>query len=84
MASVSIYLNFMGKAEEAFTFYKSVFGTEYLMPPMYLGDAPPNPGRPELAVIGFTPVRSAIVKTFPAAPGGTPITATLINTVATY
>jgi PhnB protein len=49
MASVSIYLNFMGNAEEAFTFYKSVFGTEYLMPPMYLGDAPPHPGRPELS-----------------------------------
>lgn len=29
MASVSIYLNFSGKTEEAFNFYKSVFGTEF-------------------------------------------------------
>ena len=29
MASVSIYLNFNGNAEEAFNFYKSVFGGEF-------------------------------------------------------
>jgi PhnB protein len=49
MASTSIYLNFMGNTEEAFNFYKSVFGTEYFMPPMYLGDAPPHPGAPPLS-----------------------------------
>ncbi|SHE47268.1 PhnB protein [Mariniphaga anaerophila] len=30
MASVSIYLNFTNQTEEAFNFYKSVFGTEFL------------------------------------------------------
>lgn len=29
MASANIYLNFNGNCEEAFTFYKSVFGVEY-------------------------------------------------------
>lgn len=30
MASVSIYLNFSNQTEEAFNFYKSVFGTEFM------------------------------------------------------
>jgi PhnB protein len=30
MATVSTYLNFAGQTEEAFTFYKSVFGTEFV------------------------------------------------------
>lgn len=30
MAKLNIYLNFDGKAEEAFNFYKSVFGGEFL------------------------------------------------------
>ncbi len=29
MPTAHIYLNFMGNTEEAFTFYKSVFGTEF-------------------------------------------------------
>jgi PhnB protein len=49
MASVSIYLNFMGNTEEAFNFYKTVFGTEFLMPPMRLGDAPARDGAPPLS-----------------------------------
>lgn len=48
MASVSTYLNFMGNCEEAFAFYRAVFGTEYLSPVMRLGDAPAMPGGPEL------------------------------------
>ena len=32
MPRVSTYLNFMGNTEEAFSFYKSVFGTEFLTP----------------------------------------------------
>ena len=43
MASVSIYLNFMGKTEEAFNYYKSVFKTEFSAPVMRMKDAPPNP-----------------------------------------
>jgi PhnB protein len=30
MSRVSTYLNFMGNTEEAFTFYRSVFGTEFI------------------------------------------------------
>jgi PhnB protein len=44
MAKVSIYLNFQGSTEEAFNFYKSVFGTEFSMGPMYMRDIPPQPG----------------------------------------
>jgi PhnB protein len=46
MAYVSIYLNFMGNTEEAFNFYKNIFKTEFSMPIMRMGDAPPQPGRP--------------------------------------
>jgi PhnB protein len=49
MASVSIYLNFNGNAEEAFNHYKKVFGTEFAAPIMRMGDAPPQPGAPPLA-----------------------------------
>ena len=49
MARVSTYLNFMGNTEEAVTFYKSVFGTEFLTPIMRMGDMPANPGAPELS-----------------------------------
>ena len=48
MASVAIYLNFSGNAEEAFNHYKTVFGTEFSNPPMRFGDAPPHPGAPPL------------------------------------
>jgi len=30
MAAVNAYLNFQGNTEEAFTFYKSVFGGEFV------------------------------------------------------
>lgn len=30
MAKVNTYLNFMGKTEEAFNFYKKIFGTEFI------------------------------------------------------
>jgi len=46
MASVSIYLNFMGNTKEAFEFYKSVFGTEYSSPIMYNREVPAMPGMP--------------------------------------
>lgn len=47
MARVSIYLNFMGNAEEAFTFYGKVFGSE----PTGLqrmGEVPSDPSGPQL------------------------------------
>ena len=49
MNRVSTYLNFMGDAEEAFEFYRSVFGTDYLTPVMRLGEMPPTPGMPDLS-----------------------------------
>ena len=49
MASVSIYLNFMGNAEEAFNHYKKVFGTEFSSPMMRMKDIPPMSGMPPLS-----------------------------------
>ena len=48
MASVSIYLNFQGNAEEAFNHYKKVFGTEFSAPIMRFKDIPPRDGMPAL------------------------------------
>src|SRR4051812_39338730 len=48
MARVSTYLNFPRTTEEAFRFYKSVFGTEYLGPIARFKDIPPHPGQPSL------------------------------------
>jgi PhnB protein len=44
MASVSIYLSFMGKAEEAFNHYKKAFGTEFAGPVMRFKDTPQGDG----------------------------------------
>ena len=49
MAHISIYLNFMGNAEEAFNFYRKVFKTEFSAPFMRMSDIPAQPGMPELA-----------------------------------
>ena len=40
MAQTSTYLNFTRTTEEAFTFYKSVFGTEFVGPIARHGDVP--------------------------------------------
>ena len=49
MATVSIYLNFMGNAEEAFNFYKVVFRSEFSAPIMRMKEIPAQPGLPELS-----------------------------------
>jgi PhnB protein len=49
MAKVSTYLNFMSNCEEAFNFYKSVFGTEFSAPIQYMKDVPQAPNMPALA-----------------------------------
>ena len=50
MASVSTYLNFSRNTEEAFLFYKSVFGGEFFGNGiMRFGDVPPGPGAPPIA-----------------------------------
>ncbi|RIH63657.1 VOC family protein [Mariniphaga sediminis] len=49
MASVSIYLNFQRQTEDAFNFYKSVFGTELMGEGfMRFKDVPPQEGMPSL------------------------------------
>lgn len=48
MTTVNVYLNFNGNCEEAFNFYKSVFGGAY----PYIGrykDMPPQEGMPPLS-----------------------------------
>lgn len=49
MASVSTYLNFPNTTEEAFTFYKSVFGGEFEGELSRFGDVPPQDGMPALS-----------------------------------
>jgi PhnB protein len=49
MARVSTYLNFVNQTEEAFNFYKSVFGTEFTEPGIRrMGDMPPMEGMPPM------------------------------------
>ena len=47
MAQVSIYLNFMGNAEEAFNLYKSVFGGEFTSF-QRMREVPTAPGQPPI------------------------------------
>jgi len=48
MARVSTYLNFPRSTEEAFSFYKSVFGTEFSTPIARFKDIPPQPDQTPL------------------------------------
>lgn len=49
MAQVSTYLNFPRNTEEAFTFYKSVFGGEFSCEIARFGDLPAQEGMPPIA-----------------------------------
>jgi PhnB protein len=49
MASTSTYLNFQRNTEEVFTFYKTVFGGEFVAPISRFGDIPAQDGMPPLA-----------------------------------
>jgi len=48
MARVNTYLNFTRDTEEAFAFYRSVFGGEFVVLQRF-GDVPAAPGQPALA-----------------------------------
>lgn len=48
MANVSTYLNFVRNTEEAFNFYKSVFGTDFIGGIMRFKDIPPAENMPPL------------------------------------
>jgi PhnB protein len=47
MSRVSTYLNFMGTTEEAFAFYKSIFGTDYIGEVTRVGDIPSGGDLPQ-------------------------------------
>lgn len=49
MARVSVYLNFKNNTEEAFNFYRSVFGGEFSGGLMRFSDIPPSVEMPPLA-----------------------------------
>lgn len=49
MSSVSTYLNFTRNTEEAFNFYKSVFGGEFDGEVTRMGSVPPQPGQPPIS-----------------------------------
>jgi PhnB protein len=49
MARVSTYLNFPGNTEQAFVFYRSVFGGDFNGPIHRFGEMPAAPGQPPLA-----------------------------------
>lgn len=49
MPRTSTYLNFPRTTEQAFAFYKSVFGTEYVAPLKRFADVPPREGQPPVA-----------------------------------
>jgi len=49
MSRVCTYLNFPRSTEEAFEFYKTVFGTDYAHPITRFGVLPDAPGMPPLA-----------------------------------
>jgi PhnB protein len=51
MAKVSTYLNFPNQTEEAFNFYKSVFGGEFIGGISRFGDIPPSPDMPPMAEV---------------------------------
>lgn len=72
MASVSIYLNFAGNAEEAFNTYKKIFKTEFSAPIMRIGDMPAHPGMPPLSETDKTKVMHVALPIL----GGTQIMAT--------
>ncbi|TAK35952.1 MAG: VOC family protein [Saprospiraceae bacterium] len=49
MARISTYLNFPRNTEEAFNFYKSVFGGEFMGGIHRFGSVPPQQGAPPMA-----------------------------------
>lgn len=49
MARVSTYLNFARSTEEAFTFYRNVFRSEFSQPIHRFAEIPPAPGAPPLS-----------------------------------
>lgn len=49
MSRVSTYLNFMGKTEAAFEFYRTAFGGDFVGVFMRMGDMPSDPNMPQMS-----------------------------------
>ena len=49
MSTTSTYLNFIRTTEEAFNFYKSIFGGEFVGGIYRMGDVPAQEGMPEMS-----------------------------------
>ena len=49
MARTSTYLNFAGQTEQAFQFYRGIFGGDFIGPMHRMGEAPAAPGQPALS-----------------------------------
>lgn len=49
MSRVSTYLNFARSTEQAFTFYKNIFGTEFSAPIARFRDVPSGPDQPVIS-----------------------------------
>ena len=49
MARVSTYLNFERNTEQAFNFYRSIFGGDFNGPIHRFGEVPAAPGQPPMA-----------------------------------
>jgi PhnB protein len=49
MSGVSTYLNFLGDTEEAFSFYREVFASEFAGPIVRMGEMEGPPGMPSLS-----------------------------------
>jgi PhnB protein len=49
MSEVATYLNFARETEQAFNYYKQVFGTEFDGPINRFGEVPPQEGQPPMA-----------------------------------
>lgn len=50
MSRTSTYLNFTNETEQAFEFYRSVFGGEFVWGIHRMGEVPPSPDGPEIDV----------------------------------
>lgn len=63
MARVSNYLNFPRSTEEAFTFYKSVFGGEFIGEVARFSSVPPQEGQPPVSEADKNLVMHVALKT---------------------
>lgn len=66
MASASVYLNFSGNTEEAFLYYKKVFGGDFLDGISRFGDIPPSPEMPPMSEAEKNMVMHVALEIYPS------------------